>query len=381
VTTGMSRIQQGFNGITHEVDESPASTCDPIIHWHSLFPTTDPPVGGEFTHTFETDGLGGQTLVFRAMYVTPGMGHVPATTNGDCTPLVIEVAPIQVCDDTGQLCKSVVIEGESGNGIIAIGEPITYTFVIDVVNNDSEIWLAAIITDDWPGDLAVGDEGEDLTDWDHDQPDNFNFEDNLVCDLDQTGQKNHNEHLTCDVAGDGDLGVDETASVGVTAQTDWNFGQSKKFMRGAGGIGEYTSCGVHSINPGATISYFLDEDDQDVDDPRTLTTPELFVTVYQNNDLSLSDCDGDGVFDDVDNCPFTPNVGQEDNHGTDLGDACEDTDGDTVLDDTDVCPLVEDPNQEDTDTDGVGDACDMCPGSDPDLPVNPWGCNPGIPDD
>jgi len=214
-----------------------------------------------------------------------------------------------VCnDDAGledSICKSVLIEDDSGNGIIAIDEPITYTFVIDVINNDSETWLVPIITDDWPGDLAVGDEGADLTNWDHTQFDFINFANNLAnCDLDQTGQKNNNEHLTCEVAGDGDLDVDETASVGVTAQTDWNFGQSKKFMRGQGGIGEYTSCGVHSINPGATISYFLAADDQAVVDPRTLSTPELFVTVYQNSNLSLSDCDGDGVFDNLDLCPF-----------------------------------------------------------------------------
>jgi cysteine-rich repeat protein len=37
-----------------------------------------------------------------------------------------------------------------------------------------------------------------------------------------------------------------------------------------------------------------------------------------------------------------------------------DTDGDGVLDEVDNCPAVANPNQEDTDSDGFGDACDRC---------------------
>ena len=91
VSTGSGRIQQGVNG-----DGSPASACDPV-DWINL--SDDTPVGGVFSHNFVTDGLGGQTLVFRAMYVTPMMApHGPGTTNGDCIPLEITTAadPIEV---------------------------------------------------------------------------------------------------------------------------------------------------------------------------------------------------------------------------------------------------------------------------------------------
>jgi len=61
------------------------------------------------------------------------------------------------------------------------------------------------------------------------------------------------------------------------------------------------------------------------------------------------DSDGDGIPDNVDNCPSTPNPGQEDADLDGVGDAC------------DNCPMQINPGQEDADNDGLGDACDLCP--------------------
>ena len=58
------------------------------------------------------------------------------------------------------------------------------------------------------------------------------------------------------------------------------------------------------------------------------------------------DADGDGVEDNFDNCPFTPNRDQSDKDGDGVGDAC------------DNCPLVPNKDQLDSDGDGIGDACD-----------------------
>ena len=72
-----------------------------------------------------------------------------------------------------------------------------------------------------------------------------------------------------------------------------------------------------------------------------------------------NDADGDGILDELDNCPDTPNADQTDTDNDAAGDACDDDDdGDGVLDGADNCPLVANPNQADADGNGVGDACE-----------------------
>ncbi|MDH3385667.1 MAG: thrombospondin type 3 repeat-containing protein, partial [Nitrosopumilus sp.] len=59
------------------------------------------------------------------------------------------------------------------------------------------------------------------------------------------------------------------------------------------------------------------------------------------------DTDGDGIFDNKDNCPHVPNSDQADANNNGVGDACEpddtDTDGDGIPDNTDNCPLTPNP--------------------------------------
>ncbi|UCE19790.1 MAG: FG-GAP repeat protein [Gemmatimonadota bacterium] len=73
----------------------------------------------------------------------------------------------------------------------------------------------------------------------------------------------------------------------------------------------------------------------------------------------VTDNDGDGILDDVDNCPITFNPDQTDYDEDGLGDACDpDDDNDGIEDMEDNCPITFNPDQADYDEDGLGDACD-----------------------
>ena len=79
----------------------------------------------------------------------------------------------------------------------------------------------------------------------------------------------------------------------------------------------------------------------------------------------IADSDGDGVNDDLDNCPDDANPAQTDSDGDGGGDACDacvndpdnDADSDGVCGDIDNCPLLSNPDQADVNMDGFGDAC------------------------
>ncbi|XP_030043522.1 thrombospondin-3 [Microcaecilia unicolor] len=63
-----------------------------------------------------------------------------------------------------------------------------------------------------------------------------------------------------------------------------------------------------------------------------------------------------------DNCPLTPNSGQEDADNDGIGDQCdEDADGDGIRNVEDNCRLVPNKDQQNSDTDSFGDTCDNCP--------------------
>lgn len=78
----------------------------------------------------------------------------------------------------------------------------------------------------------------------------------------------------------------------------------------------------------------------------------------------IIDSDGDGVADEVDNCPEDYNPGQDDGDTDGVGNLC------------DNCPEVPNSDQTDSDGDGNGDACDLCEGFDDSLDED----SDGVPD-
>lgn len=102
---------------------------------------------------------------------------------------------------------------------------------------------------------------------------------------------------------------------------------------------------------------------------------------FPNDGAETRDSDGDGIGDNDDNCPTTPNSDQLDSDGDLAGNVCDafpanaseqkdsdgdgigdisdtDRDGDGVINSSDNCPSVYNPQQKDWDKDGQGDACD-----------------------
>jgi hypothetical protein len=74
------------------------------------------------------------------------------------------------------------------------------------------------------------------------------------------------------------------------------------------------------------------------------------VVTGSSDDAPVAWCkNGDAVGDACDNCPATPNPGQENLDADAHGDAC------------DNCPAVPNPGQENADADQYGDVCDPCP--------------------
>ena len=82
--------------------------------------------------------------------------------------------------------------------------------------------------------------------------------------------------------------------------------------------------------------------------------------------IRTQDNDGDGISDDLDNCPTIKNFPQLNTDGDALGDICDpDDDNDGLSDDDEVTLYGTNPKKADTDSDGVSDSDEITAGTDP----------------
>jgi hypothetical protein len=141
----------------------------------------------------------------------------------------------------------------------------------------------------------------------------------------------------------------------------------------------------HDVNSVIAIVYEHDSDQDDIIDyfvinhcdaevEQVMTNSHLFR--FSNRMVGPADCDGDGYLDDVDNCQYAVNPGQEDVDEDGKGDVCdEDMDGDGVINEDDNCLSLFNPDQEDSEPhppgpDGIGATCDDDDDDDGILDVN-----------
>jgi cysteine-rich repeat protein len=136
----------------------------------------------------------------------------------------------------------------------------------------------------------------------------------------------------------------------------------------------------------------------DIDDPAdnpievnsTQVTSITATFVEDGGSGSPTDSDGDGVRDEIDECPGTTRGAVVDDVGCPIGSPDDDPDNDGVAGDDDLCPNspagapVDEngcaANERDTDGDGVTDNIDACPQTPTTVEVDEQGCPIGDPD-
>ncbi len=126
----------------------------------------------------------------------------------------------------------------------------------------------------------------------------------------------------------------------------------------------------NEVDPDVDGDGLLNEEDDDIDGDGILNADD--PTPY--GPTSLIDSDGDGYTD-----------AEEVVAGSDYNDPAStpetigsnDVDGDGLDNDVDNCPNEANLDQTDSDLDDVGDACDLCPGTAADAEVDANGCAPG----
>lgn len=203
----------------------------------------DQPLGfgpNGWAHTW----LGGQAFIFNGPNVIPGD--------------LLAVLGL-ACSAGDVICKKVKYS-DDGDGIIEVGEPVSFRVVIIVDNDSGQDWTNVVVKDRFGAEIDVtGDNASQgavtLT----------------------TKGKSEKEFLTWDI---GDLDDGESATLVLDAETDIT----------PGGDQSYTECSLHEFNSGAVVKFRNEAGKQ-----RSFETGGIVVSVLTEN--AQGDCDLDGFSD------------------------------------------------------------------------------------
>ena len=380
VNVGTGKIEQGYN-----FDESLASVC-PAHHYHDISSTT--PVDGDFTKLFDTTGLGGQTLVFRAHYTTSGGPHGTATFSGtDCTSLEITAGgdPIEVektWTHTDYNWDPVCDISLGVPGFVNPADGMCYsedTFVNDIgfrpanINNVEDDVLADTFSQDSDDKYLVGSNVHPTKDeFQNTQPGAFYALTTIDVQADVDGLTVWENYDDCIDQGVLPAGADDLMDLKLLAPADKPSRAVKIAIADSSrDVTEITDEIYDGIGGEITS---IDNNSAHVDILREIPAGStVYVLVKFQDDLKGYDT-GDGFFDGMcDNNEMVSELVEEpdDVYTPDFSDLANaalrignDYDGDTITNNQDNCPLDANLDQADTDSDGAGDVCDVCEGDD-----------------
>jgi hypothetical protein len=271
--------------------------CDEVFKWDK---DTGVKLGSFTIDAARNEGMECDSVTFSdlgtdAIWVKDLNGPIQAfaVPQGTC-----EIIPPTCTEENGvTICKTADIS-DPADTVYRVGEIIVFDFSI-VVTTSSTTLTNVEVKDRLGGDLMSFENSLVSTD-------------NLTCTLGnpvnngghEKGGKTKKEFLDCNAIPNGELEPQSIEEINFSAKTDVNPGQQNRNEKNGKEIkNEYTSCGLHEANSGATIEFWFFGQDPEVDEPTELKTPSITVAVFDES-YPDSDCDKDGVDDPVDMCPF-----------------------------------------------------------------------------
>jgi hypothetical protein len=368
IDDGIGKIEQGVDGV--DGTGNPVSDCGSVISYKELS-MVDPVTDGMWTHNFDTTGLGGQTLVFRAHFANGGSGI--ATGMSECVELEITASdPIEVektwthTDYNWEYCAGYVDDVDH-----ECWEEITFEtplpFEIANINNPEHDVLADPLDQDNDGKYTVfAQVHSNNNEFSNTNPGAFFALTTIDVNVDVDGLRVWENYGDC---------INQEPADGPDAMDLKLLSPENKPTRAVkaaianpdGMVTEITD-DLYDTN---AITFDGVDDSAHVDILQEIPSGStVYVLIKFQDDLKDYDTEN-GFFDAMcdNNEMVSELVEVEDNVYEEeppvQADAAlriaNDLDSDTVLDNQDNCPLDENLDQADEDSDGIGNACDAFP--------------------